>query len=177
MKNFFLSILCIISISSVLNAQNSTDKLKIGIARVNYIVMKLPEMKEIEAQMKEFENQLQKIYSSKVKAFEDKYSLFISEQTSMTEVVKKNFEIELQKMQESILEYENEAQKSISLKQTRLLQPIQKKVFNSIEKVANQYNYNLILNYDVSGIPIVLHYTDTLDISAMVLSKLGVTDY
>ncbi|MCG8309830.1 MAG: OmpH family outer membrane protein [Cytophagales bacterium] len=174
-KSLFLLILCL-SVSSTIQAQDTDKCQKIGIARVNFIMMKLPEMKEIEAQIKEFEEQIQKQYDSKVKDFELKYNNYIENGETMPEVVRKDLEIELNTMQKSIEDYQQQAQISIVRKQNSLLQPVQKKVFESIEQIANKFDFSLILNYDISGVPIVLHYKDTFDISNQVLANLGINN-
>jgi outer membrane protein len=176
MKKSIVFLIVALSTTTIINAQESSSYQKIGIARVNFIMTKLPEMKGIEAQIKEFEEQLQKQYDSKVKDFEIKYNNYVTNGASMPDVVKKDLEIELQNMQQSIENYQQEAQVSIVRKQNSLLQPVQKKIFNSINEVANNLKFSLILNYDVSGIPVVLHYKDTFDISEQVLANLGVIE-
>jgi outer membrane protein len=165
-----------LALFSLSYAQESSNNQKIGIARVNFILMQLPEMKEIEAQINEFEKQIQRQYTSKVKDYEVKYNSYVADAASMPDVVKKDLETELQSMKLSIEKFEQEAQVSIVRKQNSLLQPVQKKVFESIDAIADKYNYSLILNHDVSGMPVVLHFKDTFDISSQVLANLGVAD-
>lgn len=121
MKKLIAFLFICLAFSSLLKAQESEDCQKIGIARVNFIMRKLPEMKGIEAQIKEFEEQIQRQYDSKVKNFELKYDNYISNGTSIPDVVKRDLEIELQNMKLSIENYEQEAQVSIVRKQNSLL--------------------------------------------------------
>ena len=156
--------------------QDSLNQQRIGIARINYIMLKLPEMKQIETELQEYQDQLKQMYNSKVKSYETKYNEYVNIAKSLSDDAAKNYESDLLNLQESIRRFENEAQYAFVERQTNLIKPAKQKVYNSITEVAEQYNYSLILNYEIDDIPIVLHYHDSLDISDMVLSRLGIEE-
>ncbi len=174
-KLIFLLSLPILLISEI-SAQDPTNHQKIGIARFNYIITKLPEMKSIETELLEFQEQLNQMYDSKVKAYELKYGEYQNKLNQLPEVAIKSFETDLIQMQESIKKFKIDAQYSLVDKQNNLMKPIRQKVFDSIDQIANEFRFSLILNYDIDELPVVLHYNDSLDISDTVLSRLGVEE-
>lgn len=176
MRKIILILALPVTIISQLTAQDTIQQYKIGIARINYIMMKLPEMKQIEAELLEFESQLKQMYQAKVNEYEKKFKYFDSKKDTLPQLDIKNLESDLINLKQSIINFENEAQYSFVQKQNSLINPIRKKVFNSINQLAEKHNYTLILNYDSDEFPVVLHYHPALDISDSVLSNLVIND-
>lgn len=174
-KFITIILLSLFSINSA-KSQDSTNCQKIGIARLNYIIMKMPEMKQIEAEIKEFRDQLAKIYQSKIEDYDNKYTKYLAMDESVPLVAKENMENELLSLQRSISDFQQEANLSIVRRENSLMQPLQQRVFNSINDVANELNFALILNDEISAIPVTLFYREYMDISDLVLSKIGVKE-
>lgn len=170
-KLFLILGMCLIGVSSL---QAQSTNLKIGYTNVDYILSKLPEVKQIESELKTHEEQLGTQLQSKMKEFEDKYKTFMEGQETMTPVIRNDKQTELQNLQTSIQKFQQEAEKSLQQKQVELLQPAYEKIQNTIDAVAKENGYTHIFSNDAGGVPILLYATDQDDISKLVLAKLGV---
>jgi Skp family chaperone for outer membrane proteins len=51
-----------------------------------------------------------------------------------------------------------------------LIQPIQERVFNMIDRFAKQYGYDLVI--DISANPTVLYYSSKIDYTESIISAL-----
>ena len=55
------------------------------------------------------------------------------------------------------------------------MEPVYKKVGKGIEDVAKENGFTFILNQQIGGLDVILYGDDKMDISDLVLKKLGVT--
>jgi outer membrane protein len=55
------------------------------------------------------------------------------------------------------------------------MDPVYQKVGKAIEDVAKENGFSLILNNQISGLDVILYGDEKLDVSDLVLKKLGVT--
>jgi outer membrane protein len=55
-------------------------------------------------------------------------------------------------------------------KRMELIQPIQERVFNMIDRFAKQYGYDLVI--DISANPTVLYYSSKIDYTESIISAL-----
>jgi outer membrane protein len=78
-------------------------------------------------------------------------------------------------MQQNIEKLQQDAQTTIQAKQTQLMEPVYKKVGKGIEDVAKENGFTFILNQQIGGLDVILYGDEKMDISDLVLKKLGVT--
>ncbi len=148
---------------------------KIGYADVDYIFNQLPESKAIEAELKSTQTQLKNQIDVKYADFQKKLADYQANLNTMLEAVRANTERELQQMQQNIEKLQADAQTTIQAKQTQLMDPVYKKVGKGIEEVAKENGFTFILNQQIGGLDVILYGDEKLDVSDMVLKKLGVT--
>jgi outer membrane protein len=156
-------------------SQAQTASVKIGYADDEYIISQLPEAKAVEAEMKSTQTQLKNQIDAKVADFQKKLADYNANLNTMLDAVRANTERELTQMQQNIEKLQADAQATLQTKQTQLLDPLYKKVGKGIEDVAKENGYTFILRQQIQGLDIVLYGDDKLDISDLVLKKLGVT--
>jgi outer membrane protein len=158
-------------------AQTQTASTKIGYADVDYIFGQMPDAKRIDAELKSLQTQLKNQIDSKVQEFQKKLADYNEavKGNSMPDAVRANTERELQQLQQNIEKLQQDAQTNLQSKQVQLMQPVYEKVGNTIEVVAKENGYSLILNTIVGGIDVVLYGDKTNDVSDLVLKKLGIT--
>ena len=152
-----------------------TASAKIGYADVDYIFSQMPEQKAIEAELKSTQTQLKNQIDAKYQEFQKKLADYNANINTMLEAVKANTERELQQMQQNIEKLQADAQTTIQTKQTQLMDPVYKKVGKGIEEVAKENGFTFILNQQIGGLDVILYGDDKMDISDLVLKKLGVT--
>lgn len=148
---------------------------KIGYTDVNYVLSLMPEAKQIDQQLKEHEKQLANQVQAKMQEFQAKVAQFQQEAPNMIPEVRADKEKELQGLQVSIQEFQQNAQVSLQKKQLELLQPVYDKIQNAINTVAKDNGYTYVFSSNVEGLPVLLYAEDKDNISDLVLKNLGVT--
>ena len=156
-------------------SQAQTASAKIGYADVDYIFSQLPESKAIEAELKSTQAQLKNQIDAKYQDFQKKLADYNANLNTMLDAVRQNTERELQQMQQNIEKLQADAQTTIQTKQTQLMDPVYKKVGKGIEDVAKENGFTFVLNQQIGGLDVILYGDEKMDISDMVLKKLGVT--
>jgi len=152
-----------------------TASTKIGYADVDYIFSQLPEAKQIDTELKSTQAQLKNQIDAKYQDFQKKLADYQANLNTMLDAVRQNTERELQQMQQNIEKLQQDAQTTIQAKQTQLMEPVYKKVGKGIEDVAKENGFTFILNQQIGGLDVILYGDEKMDISDLVLKKLGVT--
>ncbi len=148
---------------------------KIGYADVDYIFSKMPEFKQVDAELKSTQNMLKTQIENKAKEFQTKLQDYNANANTMLDAVRANTERELRQLQENLERLQQDAQSTIQNKQAQLMQPIYDKIGKAIEDVAKENNFTFVLNQQLGGLDVVLYGDEKLDISDLVLKKMGIT--
>lgn len=149
--------------------------IKIGYADVEYIFSQMPEAKTIETELTTLRTQLKKQYDNKVAEFQKKLKEYQEYGPTVAEAVRQNSERELQQLQANIQKFEEDSQAELQKRNNTLLGPLQEKIGKAIEDVAKENSYSLILSNQISMMDVILYGDEKLDVSDLVLKKLGVT--
>jgi len=169
-----LVLLAVFGLGSILSHAQTTP-VKIGYADVGYIISQLPEAKQIDTELKSTQTQLKNQIDAKYQEYQKKLADYQANINTMLEAVRANTERELIQMQQNIEKLQADAQTTIQAKNTQLLDPVYKKVGKGIEDVAKENAFTFILSQQVAEFDVILYADDKMDISDLVLKKLGVT--
>ena len=156
-------------------SQAQTASSKIGSADIGYIFSQLPEMKQIETELKSTQTQLKNQIDGKYQEFQKKLADYNANLNTMLEAVRQNTERELQQMQQNLTKLQEDAQTTIATKEGQLMEPVQKKIGNAINEVAKENGFTFIINSQVAQQDVILYGDEKMDISDLVLKKLGIT--
>ncbi|WP_240635424.1 OmpH family outer membrane protein [Hymenobacter rigui] len=148
--------------------------LKIGYTSVEYVLSQMPESKQIESQLKDYSTQLKNQLDAKNTEFRTKLEAYQKGGATMPDPVKADKEKELQNMQQSMQEFQQNAEVSLQQKQQALLKPALDKLQKNIDAVADENGYTYILNSDGAS-PVLLHGPKDGDVSDLILKKMGIT--
>lgn len=148
--------------------------LKIGYTSVEYVLSQMPESKQIESQLKDYSAQLKNQLDTKYADFQSKGEAFQKGAATMSDPVRADKQKELQNLQQSIQEFQQNAEASLQQKQQALLKPALDKLQKNIDAVADENGYTYILNSDGAS-PVLLHGPKDGDISDLILKKMGIT--
>lgn len=157
------------------SAQTQPTATKIGFADVDYIFSQMPESKQIDAELQSMQTQLKNNLEAKAKEFQTKVAAYQKESAGMLDAVRANTERELQQMQANLEKLQQDAQTTIQNKQNQLMGPVYDKVGKAIEDVAKENGFALILNQQIGGLDVILFGDEKVDVSDLVLKKMGVT--
>lgn len=148
---------------------------KVGYADVDYIFTQMPEAKQIEAELKSMEAQLKGQIEAKIKKFQTELADYQKNGQAMIDAVRQNTERELTQQQQNIEKLQQDAQTTIQNKNTQMMTPVYDKVGKAIEAVAKENGFSFILNQQIGGLDVILYGDEKMDISDLVLKKMGVT--
>ena len=164
---FGILLFALLSISSVsLTAQN------IGYLNSQEILSKMPEVKQMEANLEALQKQLQKQGEQKVADFKTKEQAAVQKQErgELSPMQQQKLGEELQGLQKEILDFEKDMQQQLIDKRNKLLKPILDKVNDAIKAVAEEGKFQYILD---QGAGAILYADESQDVTTKVSSKLG----
>tara|TARA_Y100000385_G_C12697962_1_gene469278 strand:- start:58 stop:567 length:510 start_codon:yes stop_codon:yes gene_type:complete len=168
MKKIFLLLLLATLFSFNSQAQ------KFAYVDTDYILNKIPEFKQAEDKLDNLSNDWQKEIELKYSDVEKMYRAYQQEQVLLTDELKN-------KREEAIIKKENDAKNlqqkyfgpegMLHSKRQELISPIQDKIYNAIQQLANTNKYQAI--FDSSSDLIMLYKNKNLDKSEKVLQIMG----
>ncbi len=145
---------------------------KFGYINSNAILAEMPDVKQADAQLEALQKQLQKKGQGMVEKFQQDY-VAIQQKVERGELSPKQQEEEAKKLetaQTDIQKFEQEMVDQLQKKRAELMNPILEKVNNAIQAVAKEGSYQYIFDEGV-----LLYKDPSMDITAMVKTKLGIT--
>jgi outer membrane protein len=169
MKKLLILATCFLLLASGIHAQ------RYAIIDSKYILDKLPEYKEAQKALDQFSEQWQQEVDQKQALVDKMFKEYDAEEVMLSDVLKKkrqdelyNKEKELRDLQKKRFGFEGDLFK----KRQELIKPIQDRVYNAVQKLAVEKQYDFILDKS-EGITVI--FADPkLDKSADVLRNLGV---
>ncbi len=169
-KTSFCFLLALVIGATTMSAQTT---LKYGHMNLGNLLESLPDTKKANDDLKLFTDKLTAKDDSLTKAFQAQYTKFEADYNAgtMTPVQSQAGQAALQKMQEDIQKFEQDAQQTIATKREELLKPILAKVNDAVKVVAKENGYAMI--FDTSS-GAMLFAADTDDVVALVKKKLGI---
>ena len=140
-----------------------------------YILERLPEYKEAQTKLDQFSIQWQKDIDAKQQALDKMYKNFEAEQVMLSDELKKKREDELFVREKELRDLQRQRfgfEGDLFKKRQELVKPVQDRVYNAIQKIAVNRQYDFILDKS-EGITVI--FADPkLDRSEDVLRELGV---
>lgn len=174
MRTLLSIIFSVVAFSAVAQAQPAAQK--IGYADWDYIFSQMPEFKQIDSELKAHRTQLESQMEAKQKDFQAKYEAFTKLPATTPDAIRADKQRELEALNESLQKFSQDAQTSLTNKQSALMDPIFNKVGKAIEEVAKEQGFSFIINPQLlQGGDILLYSDEKFNISDSVLKKLGIT--
>jgi len=153
----------------------SVSAQRYGIVDSKYILDKMPEYKDAQKKLDQFSEQWQKEIDDKQAALDKMYKNFEAEQVMLSDELKKKREDELFLKEKDLRDVQRKRfgfEGDLFRKRQELVKPIQDKVYNAIQKIAVNRQFDFILDKS-EGITVI--FADPkLDRSEDVLKELGV---
>lgn len=146
--------------------------LKYGHMNLGNLLESLPDTKKANDELKIFTDKLTAKDDSLTKSFQTQYAEFEAKYNngSLTPVQSQAGQATLQKMQEDIQKFEQEAQQVVAAKREELLKPILTKVNDAVKAVAKENGYAMV--FDTSS-GAMLFAAEGDDVVVLVKKKLG----
>lgn len=139
-----------------------------------YILKHIPEYKSAQTQLDDLSAEWQKEIDARYAAIEKMYKAYQAEQVLLSDEMRTKREQEIVDKEKQVKEYQKQKfgyQGELYKKREELIKPIQDKVFEAVNKYADQYSYGVI--FDKSGDATMLYTSSKLDKSNDIISALG----
>lgn len=167
MKKMIIALLAVVMTTGLASAQNymvvDSEKVFKSIKAYNDALEDIEELateyqEAVDAKFAEVEN----LYNSYM---QQRSSLSVSAQQQYEQLILQK-EAEATEYQESLFGTDGELMK----RRLELIQPIQNRVFNTIENFSKQYGYDLVI--DISANPTILYYSTKVDFTERIIDAL-----
>ena len=168
MKKLFILVAAMLAVGTV-SAQ------KFARINVQEIVMAMPEFEEAQKNLELFGRDLQEQMEQIQVEFNNKLADFQKNQATMAASVKQMRQQELEQLQQRFAEFPQIAQQDFQKKEAELLEPVQKKAQEAINKVAKANGYLAVFN---TAVPSLAYFDEAqlTDIAASVKKELGIVE-
>jgi outer membrane protein len=169
MKKLLILATCFVLLATVANAQ------RYAVIDSKYILDKLPEYKAAQKLLDQFSEQWQQEIDQKQALMDKMYKDYDAERVMLTDVLQKKREDELYNKEKELRDLQKKRfgfEGDLFKKRQELIKPIQDRVFNAVQKLAVEKQYDFILDKS-EGITVI--FADPkLDKSADIIRNLGV---
>ena len=146
-------------------------------ARINLqeVVVAMPEFEEAQKNLELFGRDLQEQMEQSQVEFNNKMADYEKNQATMAASIKQMKQQELQQLQQRYAEFQQIAQQDFQKKEAELLEPVQKKAQDAINKIAKANGYVAVFN---TAIPSLVYFDESqlVDIAPIVKKELGIVD-
>ena len=169
MKKLLILATCFLLLATASNAQ------RYAVIDSKYILDKLPEYKEAQKLLDQFSEQWQQEIDQKQALVDKMFKEYDAEQVMLSDVLKKKREDELYNKEKELRDLQKKRfgfEGDLFKKRQELIKPIQDRVYNAVQKLAVEKQYDFILDKS-EGITVI--FADPkLDKSADIIQNLGV---
>ena len=167
MKKILLLLAIVLSVTSF--AQKSQ---KMGHINSNELLMMMPENQQAQKALQQHSRELEDQSAAMQAELEQKYNDYLAKKDSLSPLIQKTKETELQDLNQRIQAFQQTAQKDLQVKQQELLKPIIEKARNAIREVAKENGYTYV--FDTGTGALVYWPEDSDDLLPLVKTKLGI---
>lgn len=167
MKKIVILVFCLLS-TTVIFAQ------KFACVDSEYILSNMPEYKQAQKELDDLSVQWQREVESKFQIVDKLYKAFQAESVLLPEELKAKKENEIiaaEKESKDLQKQRFGNTGDLSKKRSELVKPIQDKIYNAIEKIAQEKSYAII--FDKASGATILYVDAKTDISDLILAELG----
>jgi outer membrane protein len=160
---------------ALLTAIASSYAQRFAYVDTKYILEKLPDYKSAQQKLDDQAALWQKDIDQKTEALKKMYSKYQAEEFLLTAELKKQREDEIVKAEDVLKDLQKNRfgyNGDLFKKRQELIQPIQDKVFDAVQKLAQMRSYDFIFD-KASGSAAMLYTNPQYDVSEEVLKRLG----
>lgn len=169
--------ICLITFFFLIFGLNFVNAQRFGYIDTDFILNKMPDYKKAQDEIDQLTEAWAKEVDDMNKEIQSMYSALQAEQVLLTEEMKNERTLEIQKKEEGMKEYQKKVfgfKGLLFLKQQELIKPVQDKVWDAVDKVAKQNNLAIVFD---KASELVMIYTDPrFDYTDFVLDELGLGD-
>lgn len=167
MKKMIIALVAMVMTASIASAQN-------------YMVIDSEKVfKSVEAynnaleQIEKLATEYQVAVDNKFAEVESLYNTYMQQRASLSQNSQQQYEQLILQKEAEATEYQESlfgTDGTLMKKRLELIQPIQERVFDTIESFSKQYGYDLVI--DIAANPTILYYSQKVDFTARIIDAL-----
>jgi len=165
MKKILLTI--VVSLVFILSIQSQS---KFGYLNSNELLAMMPESLSMQEELQTYAKGLESQLTAMQAELENKAVEYQQNETTYTDIIKEDKIREIESIQQRVVEFQKNAQQSLSEKEAELFIPIREKAMKAIDEVAKEGEFTFIFD---SGSGSFLFAAESENIINLVKSKLG----
>ena len=165
MKKILLTI--VVSLVFILSIQSQS---KFGYLNSNELLAMMPESLSMQEELQTYAKGLESQLTAMQAEYENKVVEYQQNETTYTDIIKEDKIREIESIQQRVVEFQKNAQQSLSEKEAELFIPIREKAMKAIDEVAKEGEFTFIFD---SGSGSFLFAAESENIINLVKSKLG----
>lgn len=166
MKRLFAAICVLLLSVTVASAQNymviDSERVFKSIAEYNNAL----------TQIENLSKQYQAKVDEKFREVETLYNSYVAARASLSDYSRQQREQQILQLEQEATEYQESifgADGELMKRRMELIQPIQQRVFETIERFAKQQGYDLVI--DIAANPTVLYYSESVDYTNRIIAE------
>ena len=167
MKKMIIALMAVVMSVGVASAQNymviDSEKVFKSVAAYN----------EALEDIEQLATQYQEAVDKKFAEVENLYNSYMQQRSSLSMSAQQQYEQLILQKEAEATEYQESlfgTDGTLMNKRLELIQPIQERVFNTIESFSKQYGYDLVI--DISATPTILYYSTKVDFTDRIIEAL-----
>ena len=167
MRRVILVLVAVLFTAGIASAQNymvvDSEKVFKSLAEYNTAL----------TQIENLSKSYQEAVDAKFQEVERLYNSYVQQRASLSEATRQQREQQILQKEQEAAEYQESlfgTEGELMKKRMELIQPIQERVFDAIERIATQYGYDLVI--DISANPTVLYYSSKVDFTQKIINAL-----
>ncbi len=167
MRRFIFAVMAMVLSLGVASAQNYM------VVDSEKVFKSLPEYNNALEQIESLSQSYQSAVDAKFKEVEDFYNSYMQRRASLSATSRQQAEQMILDMEAKATEYQESlfgTDGELMKKRMELIQPIQKRVFDAIERFSMQNGYDLVI--DIAANPTVLYYSDKVNFTQRIIDSL-----
>lgn len=167
MRRVIIAVVAMLLTAGVVSAQNYM------VVDSEKVFKSLAEYNNALEQIESLSSSYQSAVDAKFKEVEETYNSYMSRRASLSANSRQQMETLILEMEDKATEYQESlfgADGELMKKRMELIQPIQKRVFETIERYAMQYGYDLVI--DIAANPTVLYYSEKVNFTQQIIEAL-----
>lgn len=152
----------------------SAQALKIGYTDAQLIVAQMGEYRQILTQLQGLADSGQSEYQQLIQSYQEKLADYQKKQALLSDAARTTREQELTTMQGEIQQFLQNKERELQVREEELMNPLLERVQNAINEVAGEEGLTLVINAQASGSPVLLYADQSMDVTELVMEKLGI---
>jgi outer membrane protein len=161
----------VIMLLLVSSAPNVFAQAKFGHINTNELLRMMPGRDDAQRELEKYARELEEMFVSLQTEFQTKYTNYLENEATLSELIKQSRQRELQSLQERIMEFQESAQQDLVDRENKLLSPIIEKARKAIEDVAKENGYTYVFDLSTGAF---IYAEPSDNIMPLVRTKLGI---